>query len=180
MPRHRRTGETIERRCGNQIAASGISRDPVRSSRSHIVKTSGLRWMCMMLLAPIPWAYRTTPLRAAGAGAHRSRRGGVADQRMGCGALAGRPVPEKTLGVPGRRDATALVGSRDFPYHPAGAEHILAGDVAGTSVPPGYGDAHPNGSVVWKQMPADLFGYAGLRTLAVLSSCLFCSVAETR
>jgi hypothetical protein len=46
----------IERRRGAQIAAKGIYRDAVRSSKSFFVKTSGLRWVCMMLLAPIPWA----------------------------------------------------------------------------------------------------------------------------
>ncbi len=50
--------ETIERRRGAKIAAKGIYRDPVRSSRSHFVKTSGLRWVCLMLLVPIPWAAR--------------------------------------------------------------------------------------------------------------------------
>lgn len=50
--------EHIERRRGNKIAAQGIYRDPVRSSKSHFVKTSGLRWMCMMLLCPIPWVGR--------------------------------------------------------------------------------------------------------------------------
>jgi hypothetical protein len=35
--------DTIERRCGEQIKAKGIYRDPVRSSRSHFVKASGLR-----------------------------------------------------------------------------------------------------------------------------------------
>lgn len=54
--------DTIERRRGNKIAARGIYRDPVRSSRSHFVKTSGLRWMSMMLLAPIPWAQRVWAL----------------------------------------------------------------------------------------------------------------------
>jgi len=54
--------DTIERRRGNKIAARGIYRDPVRSSRSHFVKTSGLRWMSMMLLAPIPWAKRVWAL----------------------------------------------------------------------------------------------------------------------
>ena len=48
--------ETIERRRGAKIAAKGIYRDPVRSSKSFFVKTSGLRWVCLMLLAPIPWA----------------------------------------------------------------------------------------------------------------------------
>jgi DDE superfamily endonuclease len=50
--------ETIERRRGEKIAAKGIYRDPVRSSKSHFVKASGLRWMCLMWLVPIPWAQR--------------------------------------------------------------------------------------------------------------------------
>ena len=50
--------ETIERRWGHKIAARGIYRDPVRSSQSHLVKTSGLRWISVMLLTPIPWAQR--------------------------------------------------------------------------------------------------------------------------
>ena len=50
--------ETIERRRGAKIAAKGIYRDPVRSSKSHFVKTSGLRWISMQLLADIPWAGR--------------------------------------------------------------------------------------------------------------------------
>jgi len=36
--------DTIERRWGKRIAARSIYRDPVRSSDSHFVKTSGLRW----------------------------------------------------------------------------------------------------------------------------------------
>jgi DDE superfamily endonuclease len=48
--------DTIERRRGARIAARGIYRDPVRSSHGHFVKASGLRWLCVMLLAPIPWA----------------------------------------------------------------------------------------------------------------------------
>ena len=47
--------DTIERRWGAKIRARGIYRDPVRSSDSHFVKTSGLRWLSLMLLAPIPW-----------------------------------------------------------------------------------------------------------------------------
>jgi hypothetical protein len=50
--------ETIERRRGAKIKAKGIYRDPVRSSKSHFVKASGLRWISMMLLAKIPWAKR--------------------------------------------------------------------------------------------------------------------------
>lgn len=54
--------DTIERRRGVKIAAKGIYRDPVRSSHSHFVKASGLRWLCLMLLAPIPWARRSWAL----------------------------------------------------------------------------------------------------------------------
>jgi hypothetical protein len=50
--------DTIERRWGQKIAARGIYRDPVRSSESHFVKASGLRWISLMLLTPIPWAQR--------------------------------------------------------------------------------------------------------------------------
>src|SRR6266545_4825617 len=50
--------ETIERRRGAKIAAKGIYRDPVRSSKSHFVKASGLRWISMQLLAEVPWAGR--------------------------------------------------------------------------------------------------------------------------
>ena len=48
--------DTIERRKGKKIEAKGIYRDPVRSSHSHFVKVSGLRWLSMMLLVEIPWA----------------------------------------------------------------------------------------------------------------------------
>src|SRR6478672_5502970 len=50
--------DTIERRWGARIEARGVYRDPVRSSRGHFVKASGLRWISVMLLAPIPWAGR--------------------------------------------------------------------------------------------------------------------------
>lgn len=54
--------DTIERRRGKQIRARGIYRDPVRSSQSHFVKVSGLRWLSLMLLVPIPWAQRVWAL----------------------------------------------------------------------------------------------------------------------
>src|SRR5215212_5812927 len=54
--------ETIERRRGAKIAAKGISRDPVRSSKEHFVKASGLRWVSVQLLTRIPWAERVWAL----------------------------------------------------------------------------------------------------------------------
>lgn len=54
--------DTIERRRGEKIAARGIYRDPIRSSHSQFVKVSGLRWLSLMLLVPIPWAKRVWAL----------------------------------------------------------------------------------------------------------------------
>ena len=54
--------ETLERRWGKKIAAKGVYRDPVRSTHKNFVKASGLRWVCAMLLVPIPWASRVWAL----------------------------------------------------------------------------------------------------------------------
>ncbi len=54
--------ETLERRWGPRIAARGIYRDAVRSSDSHLVKCSGLRWLSVCLLTPLPWAARVWAL----------------------------------------------------------------------------------------------------------------------
>lgn len=54
--------DTLERRRGVKIKANGIYRDPVRSSHSHFVKASGLRWLSLMLLVTIPWAKRVWAL----------------------------------------------------------------------------------------------------------------------
>ena len=54
--------ETVERRWGAKIAAKGLYRDAVRSSKDYFVKVSGLRWRCLMLLVPIPWAGRVWAL----------------------------------------------------------------------------------------------------------------------
>jgi hypothetical protein len=54
--------DSIERRRGKRISAKGIYRDPVRSSRSFFVKTSGLRWLSLRLLSPMPWAGRVWAL----------------------------------------------------------------------------------------------------------------------
>jgi len=54
--------DTLERRRGEKITAKGVYRDPVRSSHSHFVKASGLRWLCAMVLAEMPWAGRVWAL----------------------------------------------------------------------------------------------------------------------
>jgi hypothetical protein len=54
--------DTIERRWGPKISARGIYRDPVRSSKGHFVKASGLRWLSVMLLVRVAWADRIMAL----------------------------------------------------------------------------------------------------------------------
>jgi hypothetical protein len=54
--------ETLERRYGKRISARGVYRDPVRSTQENFVKSSGLRWVCAMLLVEIPWASRVWAL----------------------------------------------------------------------------------------------------------------------
>ena len=91
--------ETLERRQGKKIAAKGIYRDPVRSSHGHFVKTSAPRWVCVTLLAEVPWASRVWalaflcvawPLPSAtlpsGASGTRSSRSGRGSRSCWCAA----------------------------------------------------------------------------------------------
>ena len=50
--------DTIDRRWGAKIKARGIYRDPVRSSQGQFVKTSGLRWLSLAGILPVPFAGR--------------------------------------------------------------------------------------------------------------------------
>jgi hypothetical protein len=50
--------DTIERRGGRRIKARGCYRDPVRSSRKHVVKCFGLKWVSLAVLMPVPWSDR--------------------------------------------------------------------------------------------------------------------------
>src|ERR1700751_1283035 len=54
--------DTIERRWGPKISARGLYLAPVRSSKGHFVKASGLRWLSVMLLVRVPWADRIMAL----------------------------------------------------------------------------------------------------------------------
>ena len=58
-PRVLGIAETIARRRGATIAATGIDRAPVRASQSQFVQARGRRGVCLLLLVPIPWAART-------------------------------------------------------------------------------------------------------------------------
>ena len=54
--------ETLERRRGKQIKAKGYYRDAVRSSKSQVVKTMGLKWSVMALSVKLPFISRTLAL----------------------------------------------------------------------------------------------------------------------
>ncbi len=54
--------ETLERRQGEKIKKKAVYHDAVRSSKSFFVKSTGLRWIVLMLLAPVPWAGRVWAL----------------------------------------------------------------------------------------------------------------------
>jgi DDE superfamily endonuclease len=95
--------DTIERRRGERIGAKGIYRDPVRSSKGHFVKASGLRWLCLMLLVPIPWAGRVwaLPFLTALAPSERyCRERGLRHKRLT--DWARRPVLQARRWMPGR------------------------------------------------------------------------------
>ena len=98
--------DTVERRWGRRIQARGIYRDPVRSSHGHFVWASGLRWLSLALLAPVPWAGRIwalpfftalVPIRAI--------------------RPADRPPAQADapLGTPDGRPATAMVSTATRP-----------------------------------------------------------------
>jgi hypothetical protein len=52
------TDETLERRKGKKIRAKGYYRDAVRSSKSQVVKTSGLKWLVFALSVKLPFIER--------------------------------------------------------------------------------------------------------------------------
>ena len=54
--------DTVERRSGRKIRAKGCYRDAVRSTKKHVVRCFGLKWVSMMLLVPVPWSRRVWAL----------------------------------------------------------------------------------------------------------------------
>jgi DDE superfamily endonuclease len=54
--------DTIERRKGGKIKQLGCYRDPVRSTKKHLVKCFGLKWLSLMLLVKLPWSERVWAL----------------------------------------------------------------------------------------------------------------------
>lgn len=50
--------DTIERRSGKKIRAKGCYRDACRSTEAVVVTCFGLKWVCFMLIVPLPWCQR--------------------------------------------------------------------------------------------------------------------------
>jgi hypothetical protein len=50
--------ETLERRRGKQIQYKGWFRDAILSTKEHVVKSLGIRWVCLAVLVPVPWSQR--------------------------------------------------------------------------------------------------------------------------
>jgi hypothetical protein len=50
--------ETLERRRGKQIKYKGWFRDPILSTKKHVITSLGLRWVCLAVLVPVPWSQR--------------------------------------------------------------------------------------------------------------------------
>jgi DDE superfamily endonuclease len=103
--------DTLERRWGRRIRARGIYRDPVRSSHGHFVKASGLRWLSLMLVAPVPWAGRAwaPPFLTMLAPSERCARGrGGRHKRLT--DWARQALPQAARWLPDRR-VVAVAGS---------------------------------------------------------------------
>lgn len=54
--------DTIERRRGEKIPGVGCYRDPVRSSKKHVIRCFGLKWLSLMILIKLPWSSRVWAL----------------------------------------------------------------------------------------------------------------------
>lgn len=116
--------DTIERRWGARIAARGIYRDPVRSSHGHFVKTSGLRWLSFMVLAPVPWAARVRALPVLTLLAPSERADAKAGRRHKLLTdWARQGMLQLCRWLPGRR--IVFVGDASFAVHTLA--HALAG-----------------------------------------------------
>lgn len=54
--------DTLERRRGKHINGLGCYRDAVRSSKKHVVKCFGLKWLALMVIVKLPFASRVWAL----------------------------------------------------------------------------------------------------------------------
>jgi hypothetical protein len=55
--------DTVERRSGRKITAKGCYQDAVRSTKKHVIRCFGVKWVAMMLLVPVPMPCSSTSRR---------------------------------------------------------------------------------------------------------------------
>ena len=95
--------ETVERRGGRRIKARGCYRDAVRSSKGHLIRCFGLKWIVLTVLVPVPWSQRvwalpflTTLSWPEGAGRRISHKTSIDGTRQMI-LQVGRWLPERRL-----------------------------------------------------------------------------------
>jgi len=54
--------DTLERRRGKKIKGLGCYRDAVRSTRKHVIKCFGLKWLALMVIVKLPFSSRVWAL----------------------------------------------------------------------------------------------------------------------
>ena len=165
--------DTVERRSGRQITAKGCYRDAVRSTKKHVIRCFGLKWVVMMLLVPVPWARRVwalpfltalcRPVEQAQAATAQDQRGlGPADD-----AASAPLAPRTAVGV-GRRwrlcRRLAGAGLREEPGGHGLAPALGCRAVSPASASPA-GQARP--STVEGQAPTPLASLGGTRRYAL-------------
>src|SRR5215207_3993004 len=107
---------TLERRRGRRLAWKGRFHDAARSQSGHVVTSDGIHWVCVMLLAPVPWSRRrwalpflTIPTFTPATSAKLGKRHRTAPERTeGLIRLIRRWQPHRTIEVVGDSGFAAL------------------------------------------------------------------------
>jgi DDE superfamily endonuclease len=101
--------DTVERRSGRKITAKGGYRDAVRSTKKHVMRCFGLKWVTMRLLVPVPWSRRVWALplltalcRPAEQSSRRRHKTGIDGVRQ--------MMPQVRRWLPGRRLVLVVAG----------------------------------------------------------------------
>jgi hypothetical protein len=108
--------DTVARRSGRNITATGCSRDAVRSSTSPVIRGVGLTWVSMMRFVAVPWSRRVGawplltalcwPADTRGQRRHKTSSAGV--RQMSKPVRRGLPARRLVLVVDGGFAAVSL------------------------------------------------------------------------
>jgi hypothetical protein len=171
MPVVLRADDTVERRTGRQITATGGSRDAVCSLQSQVIRYFGLTWVTMMRLVAIPWSRRVWALPCLTALCWPAGYVG-ANPAMGSHALVGRGYVRSRTGTSRAGNPTPMVGPCDCPPHPTPVLSVLTRHADGLAGMTGGGNSGGGHSLVLHNR-ANLCGLFGLGTALYLSRFIF-------